>query len=188
MHYEAGALSRYRDDGRVAGLLLQHLRSTQVPPPLGHFQHVTATKKGVAKLLRDMNEFVESDKLSEKVLETSFARAWPEFERAYKQLLTQTPVLTPVPKRPLEDMVDELLHLARDTQWESRRVPVHVERILGYVEAQYRQLSKDMQKRGEGLPPAPKKPPLRGTSVTVFADGRTERKELRSTRKKDIFD
>lgn len=188
MHYEAGALSKSSDDGRIAGLLLQGLSPTQVPPPLGHFQHVEATKEGLEKLLRNMNEFAEEGKLSEEVLSTSFNRAWPEFESAYKSILAQAPILAPMPKRPLPDMVEELLQIARAMQWETRKMPAHVERTLGYVEAHYRQLEKDMTRGGEGLPPAPKRPPIPGVSVTAYSDGRVERKEVPSNRKKDVFD
>ena len=189
MHYEAGALSSFGEDAHIVGLLLQGLSPAQIGGPLGQYQHIVLNKSGMEKLLTDMNELAGDDRLSQDVLARTFERAWPEFEDQYNTITAMASMANPVPERSLRDMQEELLELVRSMHWATRKMPKHVERTLAYVEAQYRQLGKDMKKRGEGLPPVLKRPPIHGEAITVYPDGKIEREEVvPENHKNDIFD
>lgn len=189
IHYEAGALSRVSDETRIVGLLLQGLGASQISGPLSHYQHLMPDKSGLRKLVTDINNSQTGEKLDIKILSRVFERAWPEFESSYHVIIQSSQVLNPKPERPIREILDELLRISRDMRWESRRTPTHVERILGLVDAQYRQLTMDMGNNKKGLPPAPKAPPIPGVRVTAHADGRLEREEIRPIDSKTgIFD
>ncbi len=188
IHYEAGAISNAPNKSHIAGLLLQGLPPSQISGPLSQFQHVALSKEGMRKLLNDMNSIVEAGKLSDQILSSVFERSWPEFESEYTRIITSSPPLQPVPERPIEDILKEVLQLTRDIRFESKKVPGHVEKTLGYVEAHYRQMSEDMKKNGKGLPPAVKRPPIPGVISTAYRDGTTKREEVPSKKKDGLYD
>jgi len=189
IHYEAGALSRISSDTRITGLLLQELKPSQISGPLAHYQHQSFNKEGVQSLIIDMNQFGHDGFVSEEILIRAFENEWPELEAKYRNIISNIPLSNPAPERSTRDMIEEVLELTRSMHWDSRKVPKHIETTLGLVEAQYRQMAKDMNNRGEGLPPAPKRAPIHGESVSVYRDGRIKREEIKSKdHKDDIFD
>lgn len=189
IHFEAGAISNTQNESHIAGLLLQGLSPSQISGPLSQFQHVELSKDGMGKLLNDMNSIIEVGQLSAHILSSVFERAWPEFETEYRKTLATASVLIPVPARPAEDILKEILQITRDMRFESKKVPKHVERTLGFVEAQYRQMAEDMKKRGEGLPPAIKRPPIHAQTSIAYLDGTTIREEKPSENSKsDLYD
>jgi hypothetical protein len=189
IHFETGAISNTQAESHIVGLLLQGLSPSQISGPLSQFQHVKLNKDGMMKLLSDMNTVVESGAVSNHVLMSVFERSWSDFEAEYQKIIASASALKNIPERPTEDILKEVLQLARDLRYENQKVPKQVEKTLGFVEAQYRQLSKDMAKRGDGLPPAVKAPPIHAQKVTAYQDGTTKIEEVLSENSKsELYD
>lgn len=189
INFEAGALSSNSEASHIAGLLLQDLSPSQITGPLSQFQHVKLCAEGMRKLLGDMNAIVESGSLSEQILSNVFERYWPEFEVQYRQILATATLREPIQERPTHDLVKEILQIARDMRFETQKVPKQVERTLGYVEAQYRQMAEDMKRERKGLPPEIKLPPIHAVRVTAYRDGTRKIKEDPSENSKsDLYD
>lgn len=111
--FEAGALSKTKD-ARVCTFLLD-LKSADIKPPLGQFQHTQFEEEDVRKLIGTINEAVrEADEaaLDEKLLDKSFNRCWQELEKAFKKIKDQTPEAKK-PSRPTDEMIQETLDLVR---------------------------------------------------------------------------
>lgn len=189
IHFEAGALSNTQRESYIAGLLIQGLSPSQISGPLSQFQHVELNKPGMKKIITDINSSIENGQISEKVLSQVFERSWPELAAQYKNILASSSLQEPVPERPTQDILKEILQITRDMRFETKKMPKHLERTLGYVEAQYRYLAEDMKKKGEGLPLAPKRSPIHGQRVAAYPDGTTKREEVISTNNKsDLYD
>ena len=111
--YEAGALSKTFDDPntRVCTYLLGGLHKQDVKPPLGMFQATTADKEDTRKLVHTINKHLDADPVPETGLNSLFDKMWPELEDKLKEL--PQPPGAPPPKRPLEEMVAEVLELTR---------------------------------------------------------------------------
>jgi hypothetical protein len=110
--FEAGALSKTIDDKtRLCTYLIGGLRPQDIKPPLGQFQATRAEKEETRKLVRAVNKGVSEEPVPEANLDDLFDAMWPHVEKALKEL-------PPAPqgvqaKRPVEDMVAEILELVR---------------------------------------------------------------------------
>lgn len=78
INFEAGALSKSVDDGRVVPLLLD-LDAKDVPFPLGQFQAKRIEKVGIKNLVLDINKASQL-KIDEARLDTLFESLWGGFE------------------------------------------------------------------------------------------------------------
>lgn len=81
IHYEAGALAK--TEGALIWTFLHGLTSTDVPPPLGKFQHTMAEKGDVLRLLETINRRLvgeEGEPLDARFLEENFEYFWPILE------------------------------------------------------------------------------------------------------------
>lgn len=135
IHFEAGALSKKVERARVIPFLIDVQPSTLVPP-LSAFNAVTSpTKEEVKKLVHAMNSALGEGRLTESVLLTTFERAWPEFERTAKEvqrLAAKEIDGTDTPKRrPIEDMLDEMLILIRGISAADDSVSANFNRLIG---------------------------------------------------------
>jgi hypothetical protein len=86
IHYEAGALSKTA--GALIWTFLHGINPGDVPPPLGKFQHTVAQKDDVLLLLRTINKRladVNSEPLSDAILEENFNLRWPQLEKKLKE-------------------------------------------------------------------------------------------------------
>jgi len=111
INFEAGALSSPMTN-KVATALLG-LSAAEVPPPLGQFNHTTVVDKGdVRKLVGTLNAELKDVKLDDRLLDKAFERCWPDLEQRLGKIdLTEE---ERTPDRSLEDMMRELLELARN--------------------------------------------------------------------------
>lgn len=112
--FEAGALSNKfssTNEPEVCAYLLD-LTGGAVEPPLGQFQYIEAKDRGRNHhLLKTINGLLGEDGLSEKALDESFNMWWPELEAKIDEI--GPPVAPAEKKRSPEDMLSELLGLAR---------------------------------------------------------------------------
>jgi len=110
--FEAGALSKIIDTSRVCPYLLG-LEPTEVIGPLAQFLAVKAEKDGTKKLVQTINRAQGELALPEDRLNTSFNLFWPSLEKILLDI-SISPQETLEPKRPLEDMVEEILSIVRE--------------------------------------------------------------------------
>lgn len=84
MNFEAGALAKALDGGRVIPYLID-LPLGRLRGPLQQFQAVTADEAGSLRLCSSVNEHLEH-RLSDARLESSFAKWWPELDEVLRDL------------------------------------------------------------------------------------------------------
>jgi hypothetical protein len=110
--YEAGALSRtINDKPRLCTYLLGGLKFQDVKPPLGMFQATNPDKKDTRELMRTINGAVSKEPVLEATLDRLIDKWWSEFEQKLNAMPKSTE--THVAKRTLDDMVSEILEIAR---------------------------------------------------------------------------
>jgi hypothetical protein len=109
--FESGALSKAFDDRtRVCTYLLGGLHRGDVKPPLGMFQATTADREDTRKLVHTVNRHLDVA-VPEPGLDELFDMMWPKLEAKLAAL--PKPSGAAPPKRPVEDMVAEVLELTR---------------------------------------------------------------------------
>ena len=118
--FEAGALSKSIDKGRVSPLLFGLGPSDLTNSPLLQFQATVFKKDDFGKLLHSMNAAApEAERLSQDVLVKSFNRAWNELETEVSKFeFVDTKRLSKIKhERPLDErtqqVLDELLNIVR---------------------------------------------------------------------------
>jgi hypothetical protein len=114
LNYEAGALSKNIDDGkvRVAPSLVDFARKNDVTGPLGQFQGTLLTKVGVGEILAELARVIEVDESS---VEKRFQRAWElEYAEKFDRAKESGPPPTTVAHRETPEMLDEILTLVRE--------------------------------------------------------------------------
>jgi hypothetical protein len=110
--FESGALSKTLDRGTlVCTYLLDGLRQQDVSPPLGQFQSTKGEKEETRQMLQNINGSLGSA-VSEETLNGVFEALWPKLSEVLFAI--PEPGTSAPPKRSLEDMVGEILALARD--------------------------------------------------------------------------
>lgn len=77
--YEAGALSKSLDTGRVIPYLV-NLEYSHLPGPLTHFQAVQANRQGTQQLVRTISDVIPNNNRSEASIQKIFDLCWPELE------------------------------------------------------------------------------------------------------------
>lgn len=108
--FEAGALAKTLDvKTRLCTYLLGGLEPKHVPQPLGIFQATRAIKDDTKQLIRTINAAINEEPLNEVIIETLFEPLWPKLEK----IIASMPENKAPIKRPVEDMVAELLEMVR---------------------------------------------------------------------------
>jgi hypothetical protein len=111
IHFEAGALHKALDGGKVCTFLLG-IQATDVDWPLAMFQHTTPQKEEVRKLVHTVNRTQVSQAILDKAaLDVSFERWWPDLEQALDQILSVN--LQVPPARSDSAKINELLDMVR---------------------------------------------------------------------------
>ena len=111
--YEAGALSKTLDaKTRVCTYLLGGLRKRDVTPPLALFQATEAEPEETRKLVHTVNKALDATPVPENDLNDLFDEMWPRLAKELAALPDKRG--TAVEKRPVEDMVGEVLEITRD--------------------------------------------------------------------------
>ena len=146
LNFEAGALSKSVDKGRVSPFLFAIKRSEVKAGPILQFQSTIAEREDVLKLLHSINASSQQGALDEARLNTVFEVWWPQLEKRLRELEQALPAapsalaaLTPAAQaaEPSE-ILEEVLELVR----QQNRVlndpttllpPGYLESILGPV-------------------------------------------------------
>lgn len=84
MHFEAGSIS-HALESNVCTYLCAGLQRSDVAPPLGMFQHTTATKDDTLQMLRTINAVINGDHpLPNETLKRSFEKFGQISMKKYK--------------------------------------------------------------------------------------------------------
>jgi len=101
--FEAGGLSKGVAKARVSPLLID-LESQDVKQPLARFTFTLPNKEQMWKLLATINRADPEKELGEKLLQKSFDRLWPEFEKPFCKIREAHKGEAKPPKRSVDDM------------------------------------------------------------------------------------
>ena len=113
--FEAGALSKGLSESRVCPFLV-NLQTSDLEPPLSQFNATLPNKEDLFQLVKTINAERKEKPLTEAELLRAFNRCWPEFETPFKQILANYKPQKQVPRRPIEEIVEEILELSRSIQ------------------------------------------------------------------------
>lgn len=146
LNFEAGALSKSVDKGRVSPFLFAIKRSEVKSGPILQFQSTIAEREDVLKLLHSINAASQQGALDEGRLNTVFEVWWPQLEKKLRELEQAMPVAPATTNAPApatqaaepSEILEEVLELVR----QQNRVlndpttllpPGYLESILGPV-------------------------------------------------------
>lgn len=110
INFEAGALAKNLKDSSVIPLLF-NLELSDLSGPLSLFQASKFDKVEFYKVLQSINRLLGEKSLSEKILEPSFEKWWPELESSVVKLLENEDELHPL--RTDRDLLEEILTTGR---------------------------------------------------------------------------
>jgi len=105
IHFEAGALAKRMQEGRVIPLLLD-IDFKDISGPLAQFQAKKAERDGVLAIVNAINELSQV-KVSETLLPKQFEALWPKLEKQVNEIpKTQLPAK---PQRAQHEILEELV-------------------------------------------------------------------------------
>ena len=105
IHFEAGALAKRMQEGRVIPLLLD-IEFKDISGPLTQFQAKKAERDGVLGVVNAINELSQV-KVSETLLPKQFDALWPKLEKQINEIpKTQLPAKQ---QRPQHEVLEELV-------------------------------------------------------------------------------
>lgn len=147
LNFEAGALSKSVEKGRVSPFLFSIKRSEVKTGPLLQFQSTIAEREDVCKLLHSINAATEQGALDDARLNTVFDVWWPQLEKQLQALEGQTPqpqlALPPmmVKPAPSNEILEEMLELVRQQHRllndpSALLPPAYLDSILGSLREQ----------------------------------------------------
>ncbi len=110
--FEAGALAKGLTSSRIYTFLID-LKPNDVKDPLAQFNHTTASKDDVFKLIRSINNGLESQALKANILTNVFDTYWPQFETQFENILKNTKSEDVIVERPKDDIMNEILYAVR---------------------------------------------------------------------------
>lgn len=146
LNFEAGALSKSFEKGRVSPFLFGLKRADVPPGPLLQFQSTVFEKADVFKLVQSINQACGDDALEPARLNESLEVWWGHLEDRLRPLLDKTGAVpsadaSGTPTRGPDEVLAEILDLVREQQ----RLITSPEELLppGYVEAVLRRQTKD---------------------------------------------
>jgi hypothetical protein len=133
LNFEAGALSKSLDRGRVAPLLFK-VERTAITGPLLQFQSTLLDTDDVRKLVKSLNVALGDQALEESRLDEVFDVWWPHLEEVLS-LIADEPEARPR-ARAQSELLAEILDLARSQQQRLSRPaallpPEYLQEILG---------------------------------------------------------
>ena len=122
--FEAGALSKSLGQARVCPLLI-NIKNSDLQGPLAQFNTAGITRDEIFRLIQSINARLPEDKCRTEVqLEEAFEVWWPRLELKLEEAVcrsaSEEATQPKAPKRPVEDILDEILELSRQTAHELR--------------------------------------------------------------------
>lgn len=127
--FEAGALSRSIGTSRVVPFLYG-VPQAELQGPLAQFQAALATKDSTLHVVKSINQASGESGLDATRLEDGFETWWPRLESTLRNI--PEPVERSSPPRPDREILEEILHLCRQTsrqrtsEQETRNLAAHM--------------------------------------------------------------
>jgi hypothetical protein len=112
--FEAGALSKIIDKGKVCTLLFD-VEPSDIKGPLAIFQGTVFCKDEFKRLLNTINKAGGDSGLEANILESVFEMWWPKLEDEISSILSKPDNAISAARRPEREILDEILQLARMT-------------------------------------------------------------------------
>lgn len=116
--FEAGALSKSLSQARVCPLLV-NIKNADLQGPLAQFNTAGISKDEILKLLKALNSNLNADQArTESQLDAAFDVWWPKLEEKIQEIINTTQYKNleeTKKKRPIEDILEEILSLSRQT-------------------------------------------------------------------------
>lgn len=126
LNFEAGALSKTVDKEMVCPYLFR-MKLSDLTGPLVQFQTTEATKEDTLRLIETLNKGMNPKPLSDSRLADAFGVWWKRLESRLSEI---APSVQAAPsRRPSQDMLEELLALARDQARTSQSVAASVQQL-----------------------------------------------------------
>jgi hypothetical protein len=129
IQFEAGALSKSLDRGKVAPILFGVDKAELANNPLLLFNCTDFTKKEMLKLMRSINNASDEPPLKGELLDKAFELNWPSLETAIANVMAKVASAPAAKKQPLDDKhekaLEEVTGLVRE----------QLKRLLGMEEA-----------------------------------------------------
>jgi hypothetical protein len=113
MLFEAGAISTLSQASVFT--FLHRVGYAQVTEPLSMFNHTESRQDDVRRMTTSLNNTLESQRVSDNVLDTRFDKFWPDLETSLNRIQMNQPAVTTIAPRDQETMMAEVLTLVRDT-------------------------------------------------------------------------
>lgn len=115
--FETGALSKGLTENRICTVLVDlYVRDIDSDSPLRHLNHTTLEKDSIFTLVQTINKHLETVRVQDKPLETSFNALWEMFKSKSIDILKDDP--DPVSEEPrredtdvLNDILDNVLNI-----------------------------------------------------------------------------
>jgi DNA-binding transcriptional MerR regulator len=123
--FEAGALSKSLGQARVCPLLV-NIKNADLQGPLAQFNTTGISREEIRRLIETLNARLPDElRRSESQLDEAFQVWWPRLEAKLAEALQDSSkeeaAHPKVPKRSIEDVLDEILELTRQTAHEVGR-------------------------------------------------------------------
>jgi len=118
INFEAGALAKKVEEGRVVPLLFGEVEMSDLPETISQFQAKRYSEEGMRELVNDVNEALpEGKRCDEESLLGRFRSMWQEFAQEVEPILSElVPSAIPTPEPSEQDqMLDKLLEIVQST-------------------------------------------------------------------------
>lgn len=107
--FEAGALSKGISENRVCTFLVDlNVRDIESSSPLSHLNHTSTTKDQIFELTKTINKRLQSEAISEAVLQKTFEAMWEDFSEKL-EAIKSLPDETSTPNRTDNDVLNDIL-------------------------------------------------------------------------------
>ena len=103
LHFEAGALSKSLEEGRVVPYLFE-LNPEELTGPLSQFQAVISNKEGTKRLVHAISDCQAISQRSISVLDDVFEKWWPDLESELEKIITLPEMEHEVENSPTEEI------------------------------------------------------------------------------------
>jgi len=131
--FEAGALAKSFQTSRVVPLLVD-LGPSDLIGPLTQFQARKPAKEEMLTVVMEINNArPEGSRIEPDRVKVTFDKFWGDFELSLKNCIENAAaeaLVSPPPRRPIEDVVDELLNETRNTSRNLEEVAAGVRAML----------------------------------------------------------
>ena len=115
MHFEAGAISKSKDDAQVCPILFG-LRPTDLTGPLQQFQVTVFSEEDMFKLMKAINAKLDTRPIAEDRLTRQFTLYWPRLQDNINAILSTQKKTPKKQTRSDRELIEEILTIVREGQ------------------------------------------------------------------------